>query len=593
MNLKLLILQMVLVAGAGERAIRNIMGKVLVSDFRAVLTALQRSDSHKLKLPAGTLDTEQTVINFLFDGGNAARIKKVMSEVNTLDLTDMNLRRLPIHVIQQLPKLNTLILDYNKELSMSKDEIKVIDHLPIEKVSIRYSSVDIEALMAFQELPCLINLDITGNKSLSMHMDGDKFGGLTTRLVELRVGWCDFDGSWLDAILKCVNLKVLDVSGNKSLFDNKASSVDCSSFMGGLKSLDVASCELSSAWLDDIFKCTSLVNLNIEGNTNIGADHTNFKNLQDLSSLKILNVDSCDLTTESLNEICKSKSLVELSVGHNDQLWKGEVDFGECRSRLVKLNIAGTEATGDVLRAISGPPRWKWPFSSLVVTIFGKSGFFKLANLNVSGNKALGHVMSQKNFSFGWLEQTLTELNVSDIGIESSSAIEAIGRCEGLLKLNASFNSDLWSGASGTPDFGYMKSRLQVLDVGSTKLPPAILSEILEFDKLVELKISHNYESCKGLGSNNLTLGGVSDTLRKIDMGGTDLTGEGLQWIFREFEGLVELNAMYNPLITPANLMGLDFSTPRDKLAEFKVSADDKILGDLRKKLPFTIITNK
>jgi len=78
MWLKLLILQMVLVAGAGERFMQNKMCKVLAYDLKVVFTALERSDSHKLKLPAGTLGSEKTVIDFLFNKGDVAMIKKVI-----------------------------------------------------------------------------------------------------------------------------------------------------------------------------------------------------------------------------------------------------------------------------------------------------------------------------------------------------------------------------------------------------------------------------------------------------------------------------------------------------------------------------------
>jgi len=171
---------MVLVAGARERLMQNKMGKVLANDLKAVLTALGRDNSHKLKLQPNTLDTEETVIDFLFGKGDVAMIKKVMSEVDTLDLASMKLKQLPVHVIQQLPNLKTLVLDGNKELSISKGDIESISHLPIDKISIRYSSISLETLRALQWLPNLTKLDILGNKSLSTYTGSDKFGSLAS-----------------------------------------------------------------------------------------------------------------------------------------------------------------------------------------------------------------------------------------------------------------------------------------------------------------------------------------------------------------------------------------------------------------------------
>jgi len=584
----IIILQMVLVAGAGERLMQNKMGKALANDLKAVLTALQRSDSHKLKLPAGTLDTEETVIGFLFDKENAAMVKKVMSEVDTLDLTGMNLWWLPVHVIQQLPKLKTLILDGNERLIIPQDAIKMIRHPPIERVSIRNSNMGIETFRTLLELPNLTKLDISGNESFSTYMYGDKFGDLTTRLVELRAAWCDFDNSWLDAILKCVNLKFLDVSGNTELFRGKGPTTGFS-FMKDLTGLHVSWCDLSSTWLNEIFKCTNLIDLNVMGNTNI-ATHT--KKLGNLSSLKILNVNKCDLTTESLNEICKSKSLVELNVGNNDQLWEGTVNFGECKDRLVRLSIAGTGASEAVLRAICGLPG-RWGLVNALTSIFSSNavaGFPNLAIFDVSRNEALGDVISQKDFSFGCLANTLTELHVAKMDIKSNDAIKAISGCKKLCKLNASQNPALWSGA---PDFGCLKSQLQVLNVGSTNLSPDILSEILQFDQLVELNICHNDTACQGLGSNGVSTGGMKNTLKRFNMKQTGLTGKGLQWVFSEFNRLGKVDASENPGISQDDLLGLNFKALRDRLAGFSVTTVSEIAVLLRMYLPFTKICNQ
>jgi len=356
--------------------------------------------------------------------------------------------------------------------------------------------------------------------------------------------------------------------------------------MKDLTGLHVAWCDLSSEWLNEIFKCTNLIDLNVTGNKNI-ATHT--KKLGNLNSLKILNVSYCDLTSMNLNEICKSMSLVDLNVGNNAQLWEGEVDIGDCRSRLVKLNIAKTEATEDVLRAICGLPKGERPLQNLL-GLYGEGGFLNLANLNVSGNKALGRVMSQKGFSFNRLANTLTELNVSDMDIRNSSAIEAICGCEGLLKLNVFRNPHMWAGASGTFDFGRLKSQLQELNVGSTILTPDILSKIFGFDKLVDLKISHCYESCKGLGTDKVKLGGIKYTLRKIDIEQSGLTGKGLQWIFSEFKGLKEVDVSDNPEITTNDLTNLDFTTLWDRFIEIYVSTNDETVAALQKKLPLTKI---
>jgi len=637
-KLKLLILHMMFVAvtGTSRGLVRRSLNKALANDLKVVFTALERTNPHKLGLTLGALETSSSTTRFVHR--DMDRIRRVMTGFSELDLTGMNLTRLPTYGIQMMARLEKVILNDNEGLEITPNVIKMIGLLPIKELSIQNSKISPETFRALLNLPNLTKLDISGNESLSTYTGSDKFGNLTTSLVELRAANCDFDNSWLDAILGCTNLKFLDVSGNTRLFENKDPNAYCSfmkglaglsvsgcalgsewldvilkcanltalnvsknsrlfenkdpstgySFMRGLSSLDVSWCRLSSAWLCDILGCTSLVDLDMSYNDDIGVDHGNFSKFENLNSLKKLKLDGCNLMTENLNMVCKCGGLVELSVSSNRRLWTGVVDFGTCRKSLRVLKADSTGLDENVLRILCGLPNAVSHDNSTHRTM-EEDGFPNMAILEINCNPTLGRVISQEGFSFGCLEKTLTELCVASIGITSNSAVKAISRCKGLLKLDASYNTELWGGANRI-DFGFMKSGLQVLDVRFTELSPAILSEIFEFDQLVELNISNNDTACGGLGSNNRILGDVKNTLRKIDVGKTGLTGEGLQWIFREFKGLKEVNARYNRHITPIGLMRLDFSTLANRLVEFYVRTDSRTLSDLQKKLPMTRI---
>jgi len=691
-KLGLPILQMMLVAGTGTsgRYVRGSLTEVLGSDFRVVLIALQRSNPQQVRFPPGTLDTVHTVVSFLSDKRNEDMINEMLGEVDTLDLTSMNLERLPIHGIQQLSNLKSLMLGDNGGLSISKSDIESISHLSIEELLIYNSNISPETLVALQGLPNLTKLDISGNELLSTHTGDDRFGDLATKLVELRAANCDFDSSWLDSILKCVNLKFLNISKNIRLFKGKTPTTDCSfmkgltdlsvsecypssewlgdifkctnlksldvsenvrlfkgktptadcsfmknlvslnasrcdlgsewlddilkctnlkslyvsknirlfkrkvpttdcSFMESLTSLGVAGCRLKSEWVDDILKCTNLVDLDMSKNRNIGMEYTNFSKFENLKSLKRLNVSACNLKTKNLNGICRCGVLEELNIGWNRRVWAGVVDFGTCREsiRVLKVDTTGLKENG--LRALCGLPNTASHGSSIRRTT-ENDGFPNLAILDIAWNHTLRRVMSQRNFSFGRLENTLTELNVSGIGITKSNVFRAIKRCRNLVELAASWNPKIWLGADATFDFGRLKSQLRVLDVGLTNLPLVILSKIFELNQLVDLKIHHNDVCCQGLGSNNWVLGDIKDTLKRIDMKGTGLTGDGLQWIFRELKGLENVNARLNNLITADDLTRLDLSMLGGRLAKFTITADAMILADLRKRLPRTIV---
>jgi len=672
----LLILQAVLVAGTG-RLIDSKLGDVMVSDYRAVLRALERSYPLELGLPAGTLDTDETLMILLCNRENAPEIEQMMSEFGVLDFSGMGLRRLPVYGMQLMSSLKKVLLDGNRGLAMSKGDIEVISGLPIEEVSMRSSDISLETFRALQGLPQLTRLDVSDNE-LFTHTDSDRFGELGTRLVELNVSKCDLgsewlddilgctnlesldvsenpdlfssgdpsgdrslmgsltrlnvsgctlDSSWLDEILRCTNLTALDVSRNRRLFNGRSPSGDCSlmknlislnvsechldsswlgeilecrglaaldvsycrdlfrdripgadsSFPGGLTRLSVSGCRLRGEWIDEILKCTNLTDLDISKNSSVGVDGVDFGKFKRLRQLRVLGAGDCFLTTGNLNEMCRCGGLEELDVSGNRGVWRGRVDFGECR--LVKLSVARTEMDEAGLKSISEP---RGVLGALFEWLGFCSEFCRLGVLDVSFNETLGAEMSREGFSFGGLERTLTELNVSNCGITSSRVIGAAGRCERLVKLDAASNPNLWG---DEVDFGHLKSGLRELNIWFTRLQPGVLDRILEFQQLEVLDISHNPAACQGVGTRGVNLGGVRDTLRVLAARGTGLTDEGLRWMVRELRGLGRVYAGGNSALTPGGLVGLGLDAVGDRAVEQGGAADCEVLVDLERRV--------
>jgi len=211
-----------------------------------------------------------------------------------------------------------------------------------------------------------------------------------------------------------------------------------------------------------------------------------------------------------------------------------------------------------------------------------------LTALDLSWNGALGPVMSREGFSFGCLERTLAELSISSTS--SSRVMRAIGKCEKLSRLDASWNADLWEDTDDTLDLVCLRSGLRELVATDTRLPPAVLHGILEFEQLEALEISYNATACQSLGSNGVGLSGARNTLIKFNARNTGLTGEGLRWILNTFKGLASTDFRDNGAITLVDLMGLDFGPLKYRLVELGVSADPGALADLQKKLPLSMI---
>jgi len=434
----------------------------------------------------------------------------------------------------------------------------------------------------------LTALDVSGSPDLFKDRHPGPDCSLMRGLVSLNIEGCSPGSDWLDEILQCTDLKSLNIARCHSLFRNKKPGPDCS-FMRGLTSLNVSSCVPDDEWIDDVLRCTNLMELNISGNICIGIGKANLREFKNLKLLRVLDASGCLLTAKNFNEICKCGGLEVLSVGCNGRLWNGEVDFGECKSRLVRLNISGTEINEDGLKSICGIPRrgvlgtlFSW------IGIYSENRFPNLAVLDISLNKNLGPVMSSEGFSFGKLGKTLAELNISECGITGSRVFKAISECKRLAILNATFNPDIWNDADGI-NFGRL-GQLRMLDVSSTGLQPAVLSRILESAQLETLDISKNPTACQSLGSGSQILGGVRDTLRHIKAEKTGLTRVGLQWILEEFSGLQYVDVAGNSAITPADLTNLDYDTLKHRLVEFRATDDVGALIDLQEKLPKTRI---
>jgi len=544
-----------------------------------------------------------------------------------LNLSGMNLKRLPIHAIEVMKNLRTLILDCNEGLEIAQDDIEILVHLPIEEVSIRSSEIGSETFNSLRKLPYLMSLDISGNVGLlnySTEDGGSRLGPLADRLSVLNVSNCFLGSRWLDDILKCTKLVDLNVAGNQGLFIGEPQSFN--RIKGSLTSLNVMGCSLDSRWLENILRqCTRLTSLDISGNdemfsmpptgstfdftllkdtlTNLSAawcslspqwidsilgctnlesldiswNHTigwnpkNFSKLKELKSLERLNAKETGLSAGSFNEICSCESLRGLDVSGNLRLGHG--DALSFSAGLVELNVADTGLTEEGLMSICGPTR--------------------LERLNLKGNRCVGSVVSSEGFSFGKLRKTLAELGISNCGITSSRAVKAISECVELRKLDASWNSDLWNGAD-TVYFGCLKSRLWELDIKATGLPAGVLHKILEFDQLKILDIGSN-SSCMGLGTCWECPGGMKETLREFRAEKTYLTKKRLQWILSEFTGLTRMDVSCKYLPVLVGNGDLNFGALKDTLVEFRFSIESKcsldtLVSGLQKRLPRTRI---
>jgi len=545
--MKLLLLQGMALAA---RLVEDKMCGMLQSEYKVILTALDRSG----QLAVPLLKTYQSVVLF----ADRPETKRAIAECKRLDLSRMDLKRLPVYVLQQMVCLEELILDENRALEIAEDEIGVIRHLPISTLSISSSDISGMTLRSILQLPNLTSLDVSENTEMSQHAQGSGFGELGDKLVSLNVSKCHLDGRWLSSIFRCTKLVNLNISWNSILFSEVRPS-DSNSFRllkGRLESLQASWCSLTDEWVGDMLECTNLAVLDISNNIAIGQNTRNFTKFRNLRSLVSLNVCGTNLCPASLESVCRRRGLLSLDISSNEELGSGVLDFGGCAKSLEVLNISYTMACEGTLRAICGHQKLR-P-GALMFLNFPKTpeGFARLRVLDLSGNSALGSVMSMKDFSFGKVGRTLTALNVADTEILNTRAINAIGQCAQLQELNISCNPCLWRCASDTVDFGCLQSGLKVLNSNYTGLSPEVLDMILRFNRLEVLDISFNSKACLELGISSQASECTSKApLKMLVAKFAGLTVDGERWILDTFKGLVWMDVQRDRDMTPVAIV--------------------------------------
>jgi len=334
-----------------------------------------------------------------------------------------------------------------------------------------------------------------------------------------------------------------------------------------IRQVSIRSSDIGGVTLRNILQLPNLTSLDISNNLRIGKDHNSFGGFGNMKLLERLIASNVNLSVKSFNRICRCRNLRELNVSVNRGLGRAKLKFGRCKNSLVILNVKDTDLSEASLRSICRLTR--------------------MALLDISLNTRLGPVLSSEDFSFGNLEKTLIELNVRSVGITSSNIFRTISGCERLAMLYAYSNPGLWRGADEI-DFGYLKARLLLLNIGKTNLSPAVLSRILEFEQLLALDISNNGTVCQDLDISNLILGGIKDSLINISARNTGLTGEGLRWTLSTFKGLKRVDVTENPEITSDDLINLDFEALKYGLAEFSVTTDSETMAALQRMFPAT-----
>ena len=455
--------------------------------------------------------------------------------LSRIDLSNLNIERVPRSVVVRISGLEILDLSRNTNIRLNEEWFdKLIKNNKILELSLCNCNLTENDLEVIGRIETLERLNISGNKDLNIRTS--HFKRILKRLKHLDISDCNLNDQSLNFIFEnSENLHSLNYSRNKitNLF-NDINKTTSKYLKKSLESLNLSYCSLKSNDIEHIFIFENLREIDLSGNLfssieleNIQKSSEYYNNPQYCKNkyfehLKVLKMNYCNIKSfEFILSLFNIEGLEHLSLSENN--------IGLCLRRLRDFKT-------------------KESLKKLVLRnclIFDEQSFQNLTEfscleyLDISENVFLN---LSESFTLGKLKDSLIYLDVSDCNW-NLNGLNAIIECKKLEYLNASFNHF----TSIPEDFNLqeLKFTLKELSAENSFLNFNFLKGLTECKYLEKLSLAGNsfFGTPVGFSLNNLT-----DSLKYLNIERCFLNRECLIAISKCFK-LVVLNAQDNDFI--------------------------------------------
>lgn len=237
-----------------------------------------------------------------FSGFNSIFFKEMLDN-KEVDLSHMNLERIPIILAKRMKKIEKLNLSYNSNWNLNEEWFAQFFKV-LKELSIRSCKLNDSIFETIDKLEMLENIDISGNEGLDVN--SPHFISVIKRLKHLSISYCRLNENDLKTILKyATELESLNFSENELHrgFDVPPG------ILRNLKVLKLSGCGLEARDLPKIFSFENLKEINLSHNDFSGIDSALiqdiffFSNYIDVASIKSLEINQTQKYRKNNNGI--------------------------------------------------------------------------------------------------------------------------------------------------------------------------------------------------------------------------------------------------------------------------------------------------
>lgn len=468
-----------------------------------------------------------------------------------VDLSNLNLERIPLEYVKKLTRLRSLDLSNNTQLKFNEEWFQALDRKKIDELLFADCDLRNEHIEMISEFSKLKTLDIS--KNLNISIQTETFKRILKNLTRLIINECELTASDFQFICKYgTKLKVLMVNGNSFNFNSIKGSDRSFTPIATLQALHISNSAIAGISFENFLMFPDLRVLNFSGND------IQFESLSDniacSSSLKILELKECTISKpvelfNSLGNFARIRHL-DISKISLKNHW-GNISFGNLINTLKCLNVTETDFDTQKLIEIAECP-------NLEILLAATNNF-----------ESLNEELNLK------CRDTLIEVDISNSSLNHLGA-KAFLKCPKIQNLNLSSNNLnlLHNGSIPVEELSPSLEELYVQDCDLTahsielitnfrklEILEASQNNFFEFSAEDRLGCSKNSLICVNLVNSFLNINGLKAFTDCPLLEELDVSSNTFKMLFED-----QIHNAQNPASYTQDDVGLEFGSSKDSL---------------------------